>query len=148
MSYKIIPIPGEHTMREGCPQVTISGGGDSHVCLSIRYHASCVGEPYLIGEVEFPGVYEFRFIDADFRYERHAEHLYDSRFALIEVENSAYVEEMAAKRDLGYRTENRFGDLIPESSVKHYRMVFDEYGQYDVIAREVIVRAITDKAKI
>ena len=148
MSYKVITIPGEHTMREGRPQVMFSGDGDSSIKVTIGYHASQVGEPFLYGEIEFPDVYEFRFIREDFGYEGHPQHIGGYKLGLIEIENSDYVEEMAAKGDLGHLAENRFGDHIPESSVRHYRMIFDHCGRFDVIGQTAIVRAITERPTV
>jgi hypothetical protein len=138
MTYRVLPIPGQTTQFEGCPQVTFVGGGHTSVSIMITYHASEIS-PDLgvqIGEVTFSDVLEFRWIENDVGYEEHPQHEDDYDLGLIEILDSAYIETMAARgggrEHAGIRIRGR-----PESEVRHFRMGFDEWGTLDVIATRV-----------
>jgi len=52
------------------------------------------------------------------------------------------VENMASKGARRKHAGQRFGEVIKESEVKHYRLAFDEYGKFDVIALGVSVSEV------
>ena len=93
--------------------------------------------------LQFGSVLEYRFIDEIVCYEDIETHSGDYAFGLIEILNSAYVENMASK---GSRQDlpvgQRFGKYdndpdsggIPEADVRHFRFAQDEWGKLDVIA--------------
>lgn len=94
-------------------------------------------------KLRFTGVLEYRFIEYDHGYEDLEQHIGDYKSGLIEVLNSAYIENMASKGRRGnYPIGQRFGKYddnpnsggIFERDVRHFRLAFDEWGKLDVIA--------------
>ena len=141
MAYKLIEIPGASTLHEYNPEVRILGVSDGPISLVITYHAGETeeGRSYL-GEITFSQVLEYRWISSLSPYEDIPEHKQDRAFGLIEILHSAYVENMASK---GMRREypgERFGNGLKDADVKHFRLSFDEYGKFDIIAIEVSVK--------
>lgn len=146
MAYKVIEIPGGGTRLEDAPSVRILGASGEPVTLIIQYHAreTVEGQPPLFGEITFFDVLEYRWI-ADFvDYEDYPEHEKDFEFGLVEIIDSKYIENMASKGPWRDFPGQRFGPGIKESSVRHFRIVFDEYGKFDIIAFEVSVRETSE----
>jgi len=142
MAYQQVSIPGETTQFDDCPQLVITGGGNTSLSVTVTYHASEIAADHtiLLGEITFSDVLEFRWIENDVAYEEHPRHEDDYDFGLIEIQNSAYVEMMASRggcRDLtGARIRGR-----PESEVRHFRMGFDEWGTLDVLATKIAMNS-------
>jgi hypothetical protein len=147
MTHRIISIPGESTRYENCPRIAITGGGNTSLSVSVTYSAAPrphADAPRTLGEVVFSGVLEFRWIDADASYEEYPQHEDAFEFGLIEILDSAYIETMVSRgsgRDQppGHRISG-----IPEASVRHFRMGFDDWGELNVIATELSVRALVE----
>ena len=142
MAHRVLECPGQTTRYEDCPQLAMTGGGNTSLGLTLRYCASAIADDgtILAGEIVFSDVLEFRWIEHDAAYEEHPEHDDDFRFGLIEIENSAYVETMASRS--GWR--NHAGTRIrgrPESEVRHFRIGFDDWGRLDVIATRIAMRS-------
>lgn len=138
MAHKVLEIPGQTTQLDGGPQVTVAGGGNTSMSITVSYHASEISPDLTvqIGEITFSDVLEFRWIDSDAAYEEHSKHEDDYEFGLIEILNSAYIEMMAShggwREYAGTRIRGQ-----PESQVRHFRMGFDEWGTLDVIATSI-----------
>ena len=144
MSYTILSIPGGTTCREDDPVVRISSVPDGPISLIVDYCASYIQDGPLYGEIVFSNILEYRF-QVDFvEYEDLADHRDDYEFGLIEIHNSAYIENMASKGANAQFHGQRFGQVIQESEIKHYRLAFDEYGRFDVICFGVSAKVITE----
>lgn len=122
----------------------VPGASNSDVTLSVKYNASETtgGRPPTFGQIVFSSVLEYRWQASEVEYEDFVEHEDDFEFGLIEIRNSSYVENMAAKGVRAQFGEHRFGEAINDSEVKHYRLAFDDYGHFDVIALNVSVSQI------
>ncbi|HWS90119.1 MAG TPA: hypothetical protein VN282_24330 [Pyrinomonadaceae bacterium] len=144
MAHQVIDIPGGSTMFDAAPSVRVEGAEDEPVTLVVKYRSKWIvpGEAPAFGLITFTDVIEYRFVATFFGYEDHAGHESDFRFGLIEIVNSAYVENMASKGARRKHAGQRFGEVIKESEVKHYRLAFDEYGKFDVIALGVSVSEV------
>lgn len=146
MAHTVIAIPGGSTRFEDAPRVRILGASGESVSIVITYRASAIhpDQPLLWGEIIFSDVLEYRWI-ADFvKYEDHPRHQDDFTFGLIHITDSAYVKTMAAKGPWRHARGHGFGDVIPESHVKHFRLAFDEYGRFDIIALGVSIREMVE----
>lgn len=144
--HKIIPNPGGSTRFEDGPTLQVSGDANSPISLSIKYHAAeiAANHPAMYGLIVFSSVLEYRWQEGYLEYEDFAAHKDDYAFGLIEITNSEYIKNMVAR---GVRTdfpEHRFGEGINDADVKHYRIAFDEYGRFDVIALSVSVSEISE----
>lgn len=137
-----IPIPGESTKYDEVPVVFVQSPRNQPLTLTIRYIANTIDPQGSVtyGEIIFHGVLEYRWIVSDVEYEDFAEHEGDYTFGLIQIEDSQYVERMAAKGPWRDFPNERFGGVIKEQDVKHYRIAFDDYGRFDVIALGVRVQ--------
>ena len=148
MAYKIIEIPGGTTTLDDAPQVQIIGSSGTGVTVVIKYNSSYIeeGKPSRFGEITFSGIFEYRWVKSDFEYEAHPEHEGDYEFGLIEIMDSAYIEDMASKGSRRDYPGERFGfgRDFPESRVRHFRLAFDDYGRFDVIAVEVTIKEIDE----
>jgi hypothetical protein len=138
MVYKILPIPGQTTQYEDCPQLVIVGGGNTSLSVTVDYYASEIAadQTILLGEITFSDVLEFRWIESAAAYEEHPQHESDYDFGLIEIQNSAYIETMASRGGWRDHTGTRIRGR-PESEVRHFRIGFDEWGTLDVIATKI-----------
>jgi hypothetical protein len=153
MAYKIIELPGVHyeAKRKGWEKayfesLEIRGRRDEPISLTIivgNYNTMKNGGQPKYFRLRFDGVLEYRFIDEIVSYEDIETHKGDYEFGLIEILDSAYVENMASK---GRRRElpvgQRFGKYdddpnsggIFERDVRHFRFAQDKWGKLDIIA--------------
>ncbi|MET0645673.1 MAG: hypothetical protein ABW208_03570 [Pyrinomonadaceae bacterium] len=145
MAHRVIGIPGGSTKFDSAPSVRVEGAEDEPVKLVVKYHSreTTGGAAPMYGLITFTDVLEYRFVASFFEYEDYAGHERDFRFGLIEILDSEYVENMAARGARREHAGQRFGEVIKESEVKHYRLAFDDYGQFDVIALGVSVGEVT-----
>ncbi len=145
MAHDDIPIPGDRTSYEDNPEVQIVHLSDHPLSMVIRYHSRATrqDEKPVFGEITFSDVLEYRWVDAENEYFLFPDED-DYKHGLIEILNSKYVENMAAKGSQRDRPGKRFGPLVEESSVHHFRLAFPHYGCFDVIARGVSVREIVE----
>ena len=138
-----IPIPGGSTRFEDAPVVRIAGGGDEPMTVTITYNAAEItgGRPPLLAEITFISVLEYRWVAqfVDYYPDDDEENF---EFGLIQITDSKHIEDMAAKGPWRNYPGQRFGDVIAESNVKHFRIAFDNYGLFDVIALGVVVREV------
>lgn len=148
MAFTKIDIPGGKTNWYAFPTVQVIGTTDESVTLVIRYHATERREhqPSLTAEVTFVDVFEYRWQAEFIEYEDLPCHRGDFTFGLIEILESQYVENMASKGSLRKYPGKRFGSGIAESDVRHFRIAFDDYGRFDVIAMGVKVEAVPESS--
>jgi len=145
MPYNILSIPGGTTRYDDCPRISVTGGGNTSVSVTVTYHAALVppGTRATLGEVVFSDVLEIRWIDCDVSYEEYSQHEDDYEFGLIEVLDSAYIETMASRGVYRDRPGNRIRGN-PEAAVRHFRMGFDKWGDLNVIATKFSVRELVE----
>lgn len=145
MAYKIIGIPGDTTQFEDCPKISITGGGNTSLSVTVTYNAAleAPGTRPTLGEVVFSDVLEIRWIESDALYEEYPQHEGDYEFGLIEVLDSAYIETMASRGPCRDYPGNRIRGN-PEAAVRHFRMGFDDWGELNVIATEFSVRELVE----
>jgi len=142
MTYRVIEIPGGSTKYDDAPSIHIAAGSGSFATVVIRYISgmSRGGQSPPLAEIIFSRVIEYRWIHEDYYYVSGGE---AAGFRLIEIIDSKYVEEMAANSPWRRYPGKRFGPFIPESDVRHFRLPFDDYGVFDIIALGVSVREMS-----
>ncbi|MFL5801987.1 MAG: hypothetical protein ACJ8CR_09635 [Roseiflexaceae bacterium] len=140
MSYKTIDIPGGSTRFEDSPVVQIRGIKDGPVEVIIKYHAreTTGGRPPLFGVITFTNVLEYRWTSDVIEYYPYNDSE-NIAFGLIQILDSKHIKDIVTKGPWHSLPNKRFGPNIEESEVKHFRLIFDEYGQFDVIALGISV---------
>ena len=146
MAYVVIAIPGGSTRYDDAPQVRILGASGESLSIVITYRATAIrpDQPPILGEITFLDVLEYRWIADVVDYEEHPQHHNDFEFGLIQITDSEYIKNMAAKGPWSHYPGQGFGPTIPESHVKHFRLAFDEYGRFDIIALGISIREIVE----
>lgn len=127
MSNRIVPTPGDGMRYDGCPRIAIDGGADGQsLTVTVTYNAGpfASGARWRYVELTFPDVLEFRWVEWEVDYDTHPRHDDDFEFALIEITDSAYVPSL--------RTEG----------ARHFRMGVDDWGELNIIGRELRVELI------
>jgi hypothetical protein len=166
MEFRSIPIPGKSTFQAYDIVVQISSQEDTPVSLLIRYQfeeedftydpdVDYTKEPSKFGEIVFTDVIEYRFCYDEYTYDDFSDlakaesefYVAGNDFGLAEITESTYVENMVFKGvrsgwKIGMKPEER--GAINESSLKHFRIWFDKYGRFDVLALGVLVRQYDD----
>ena len=147
MSYIKVEIPGGGTGYENSPSVQIIGGGNSDKTIILKYASDLIKENEMraFGEITFTGVLEYRWVTFEYEYYPYDEELEESEgFELIQIIDSKWVENMASKSPFRNYPNRRFGPFIKESDVKHFRISFDDYGCFDIICLEVVIRQVLE----
>ena len=153
MAYRVIELPGVRRdpgrtswAKTSFDSIRILGRRDEPVCVTVvicNYSPSHDDAVHRYFHLQFSGVLEYRYIDEIVSYEDQEAHRHDFEFGLIEILDSAYIENMASKGRRGnYPIGQRFGKFDPapgsggiaESEVRHFRLAFDKWGRLDVIA--------------
>jgi hypothetical protein len=142
MSYREIDIPGGSTKFDDSPQVHIAAKSGEFATLTLTYISgvSRDGQPPPLANITFTGVIEYRWMHYMYHY-LNGDGI--GRFRLMEIINSEYVEEIAANSPWRRYSGRRFGPSVRESEVKHFRLAFDDYGIFDIIASDVSIREVT-----
>lgn len=144
MAHVRIDIPGNTTSYEDAPEVLVKVLPNEPVSLVLTYHSEPIRDGIAsFGVVTFQNVFEYRWMSDSIEYEEFDEHINDYDFGLMEIVNSQYVERIASKGPWREYHHKRFGDVISEEDVKHYRIAFDEHGHFDVIALSVVITSFT-----
>jgi hypothetical protein len=150
MQVKNVPIPGNNIQRYNGPWIEIQGEQDQRINLIIRYD-KYPGDDWikLHCALTFTGVLEYRFKLQEIEYDDFAElkdHDLENRKlraedpteihlgGLLEIQGSPYAENMITRGRWKY-----FMTHIPKKNLKHYRISFDEYGRFDILALGVSV---------
>lgn len=144
MAYKVISIPGGSTTYDDCPRVQIISSDISKPTLIIKYIAGefVENQPQLYGEITFLQVMEYRWVAFDYAYSPYQQDEQGEGFELIQIIDSKWIENIAAKGWFQKYPGQRFGPVIQESDVKHFRITFDDYGIFDIIAFDISVKEI------
>lgn len=150
MSLHVIDIPGESTKFDASPHVEVVSCDGGVRQLTIRYNAreATGGLEPIYGEVTFVSVLEYRWVSQEFYYEDFPEHEADVTFGLVEMLNSKYVDNMARKGVFRNHPDMRLGPGADEKTVRHFRMAFDDYGRFDVIALGVSVLEVAGRRPV
>lgn len=138
-------MPGDTTQYDDSPEVRILNASGGSTQLSITYYAGLITPSGTApkAQILFHDVLEYRWVIDSFEYEDFDEHQDDFSLGLIEIVNSRYIDRMASRGPWRDHPQMRFGDVINEADVKHYRIVFDEYGHFDVIALGVSIEEVS-----
>jgi len=160
MEIRNIPMPGLVTRLAADIRVQIVGREDSEIGFVISYR---IGEDYdptadysipvqeRFGEIRFNTVIECRFGWDTYFYDDFPEVnemeweflAANNELDFIEIVGSPYIENMLSK-GLRSHLKDRMGGGswggIQESDVKHYRIAFDNYGRFDILALGVVTR--------
>jgi hypothetical protein len=134
MSYRLVEGEGLQTRYEGTPVVVINAVPDGPVALEIVFQTESApaGTEAAFTRLVFESVMEYRWVAYEQEY--FPTNLHDYEFALIEIIDSEQISQML---DLGmYRDRppgQRLGGVIDEADLRHYRLGFDDYGDFDVI---------------
>lgn len=143
MPFRKIAIPGGSTKFDSGPTVTIIGPSDHPVSITITYNARDISgnRAPLLGELTFLNVLEYRWVsDVAEYYPYDDEDQFD--FGLVQIFRSKLIEDMASKGRWRDMPNQRFGPYLDEQAIKHFRIMFDEYGYFDIIALDVHIRSI------
>ena len=145
MAHTAIEIPGDPGAAE-VERVQIVGGTDESPTVIVTYGAAGrhADSPMVRAEISFSDVLEYRWKAFDLTYEDFPEHEEDYAFGLIEVTDSRYIENMAAKGPLRAQPGQRFGPFLKEADVRHFRLAFDDWGELNVVALGVSVKQLPD----
>ncbi|NWJ98095.1 MAG: hypothetical protein HXX20_20250 [Chloroflexi bacterium] len=143
-NYKIIKIPGDSTEADNEPKIQILGGGHNPLEFIIKYHTGLLkGTKLVIGKITFTNVLEYRWISDVVWYYPYGDDK-NFTFGLVEIFKSKYIEDMASKGKFRNYSDKRFGPTIDEINIRHFRLSFDEYGYFDIIAFRVDIEEIFD----
>lgn len=129
------------TSFEGAPDVSIVNVENGETTLSISLHAEPINDKHesLHTVITFGKVRLYSFHESAFG--GPPENPRDRSLRLIEVTDS---ELKAWHFDHGFREmveqTSPFGERPAEADYRHYRIVFDEHGTYDVICLDLDIR--------
>lgn len=138
MGHRLVEGEGLRTSYDESPTVRVLAVRDGPVSLEIRFHAApaSAGESAEFTRLTFESVFEYRWIASDQQY--FPFHPDDYAFALIEIVHSEWIEAMLAEGMYWDQPPGeRFGGLIHEGELRHYRLGFNQYGDFDVICLSV-----------
>lgn len=145
MAFTVIDIPGRPGAAE-VEGVRIIGRTDELATIIVTYTArgKHPGDPPMMrGEITFAHVLEYRWVAFDYVYDDFPDYPLGVPFGLIAIADSRYVERMAALGPARDRPGRRFGSRTTEAAIRHYRLAFDDYGEFTIVARaEVSVRQL------
>jgi hypothetical protein len=148
MSHTEIERDITRTRYEGNPQVRVASIPDGPLSLQVTLQTTSApdGQEAAFSRIVFKDVLEYRWIASNHSYLLTDKN--DAGFCLIEILNSEHVE-MLVSNDIYSDSPpgSRLGGVLDERSLHHYRLDFDEYGTFDIIALSVEIssyRAIRD----
>ena len=153
--FRSIPIPGLTTLETSAPQVRLIGDQDTQITLLLSYTFYETDPKDIsnkrhkrVGEISFVPVIGLRFCWAEFIYDEFreiqiaGEALQNTKWrpGLDEIVDSPYIEHMLSTNRYSHLADRMGGGGITEADVKHYRIEFDEYGRFDVLALGVSIK--------
>ncbi len=141
MSHTLIPIPGGGTILDDRPIVEVVSKRYELVQLVIKYHSCYSDEGSRMGELTFKDVFQYRWTYDEIDYNDFESDADDFEFGLIEITNSPYIADILSKSQK-YRAGRGLAEQMRFYNVRHFRLGFDEYGCFDIIADDVSVREI------
>lgn len=154
MKYKVLEIPGNTTIYEDNPEVTVIRNHLSGPHLSIKYAAVPLQHlpshtVHTYGLLIFSHVLEYRWVHGDVSYPHFTNDTSDGsgEFTLIEIEDSKWIEMMTLQS--GYlQAIKLYPERLRKITIIHYRLTFDEYGVFDILARDFMSKEIVEEVPI
>lgn len=134
----------------GGPSISVSGTANTPLELKLSYQAESDDAQEVIGEIVFRNVFEYRWVSEMISYEEFVEHRGDGGLCLYEILNSRYVAKIAPNT---YSPSEVSEDqvlvagVIPVSHIRHFRIGFDDYGSFDVLAEDVLIRKASQDSR-
>lgn len=137
MGYKEVTFNGQRvrTNNAPAPRIAVSMEPNDPLRLELIFEAAeyRAGESQIFWRVTFPQTLEYRWIE--FNWEYFASNDDDFEFSLIEIVDSGQIEAMIKAGPNSHRpVGQRMGGVLDERDVHHYRIGFDDYGTFDIIA--------------
>lgn len=145
MSYKSIPIPGGGTHLDDRPMVEVVSEPYVLVKLIIRYNCSYSDQPARLGELLFSHVLQYRWTYGEIDYDDFPSDATDYTFGLIEIIDSPYIVDIIDKTEKQRGKDKGIIYYMNHWEIHHFRIAFDEYGQFDILCTDVLVREIEDR---
>ncbi len=141
MSYILIPIPGGGTTLDDRPVVQVVSERNEMVKLIIKYKSCYSDEGPRFGELTFTPVFQYRWTYGEVGYKDFESDAEDYEFGLIEITDSAYIADILGKTK---NYDGQRGLIFYKNfyNIRHFRLGFDEYGTFDIVAADVLVREI------
>jgi hypothetical protein len=142
MGHKEVTEPPLRTKFASTVRVRVLGDVDTRIGLQLEFpSAPSEGGQRRFSRVTFKSVFEYRWVFSEteyFAFDRR-----DFKFSLIEIIDSEQVKAMVNLGMLASQPEGkRLGQVADERSVRHFRIGFDDYGTFDVIALEVEIEKV------
>ena len=138
MGYRCVEGDGLSTRYDGTPRLAVTAVDDGPVSVEVLFRASeaRTGEPADFTRIVFEDVIEYRWVASNQTY--FMMNREDFEFGLIEIIDSELIaamlnEGMYASQPKG----KRFGGVIDEANLRHYRIGFDDYGTLDVVCLNI-----------
>jgi len=125
--------------------IRVLGTTDTDTNLIVRYRfASDIAPRERIGEITFHTVFEYRWMSDGHEYDDFDEDIPIDEFeemgsSLMEITGSAYKENMLANGPYGGYAQGRLGGTIREDELRHFVLLWDDYGVFTVLALNVTV---------
>jgi len=138
VGYRKVEGDGLRTRYAGTPRLAVTAVDDGPVSVELCFQASQArtGEPAVFTRVVFEAVFEYRWVASDQTY--FVANRDDFEFGLIEILDSGLISMMLNEGAYADQPKGqRFGGVIDEADLRHYRIGFDDYGTLDVICLNI-----------
>lgn len=144
MGHKEVAEPPLRTMYASTVRVRVLGDVDTRIGLQLEFpSAPSDGRQIRFSRVTFTSVCEYRWVFGETLYSLFNRD--DSGFSLIEIIDSDHIKAMVDRGMFATQPAGRrLGGVADERSLRHYRIGFDEYGRFDVIALGVEIEEFSE----
>lgn len=148
MASRKLQIPGGSTSKSDIAVISIRGTTSEPTELMIKYIADIADDGKMVyGEILFKNVLEYRWTSEMISYEEFIEHQDDGGLGLYEITDSKYVSRISQYTHSPSVFSNdrwMISGAIPVENIRHFRIGFDDYGDFNILAMEVHIRQMTD----
>lgn len=134
MGYRHVEGDGLRTRYAGTPRLAVTAVDDGPVSVEVCFQASPArtGEPAAFTRIVFEAVFEYRWVASAQTY--FPANRDDFEFGLIEILDSGLIAMMLNEGAYSDQPKGqRFGGVVDEADLRHYRIGFDNYGTLDVV---------------
>ncbi len=142
MAHRVIEIPFGSTILEDNPVVEVVRKPGEMVNLIVKYDSCYSGEGNRMGELTFVKVFQYRWTYGEIDYDDFESDPSDYAFGLIEITDSRHIADILAKTEKQRAKDSGLVLYMKLYNVRHFRLGFDEYGYFDILAADVCVREI------
>lgn len=145
MGYREVADPRLRTTYASTVRVSVLGDVDTRIGLQLEFPSASSegGGQIRFSRVTFKSVFEYRWVFGEIPY--FIFNRGDFRFSLIEIIDSDQIKAMVDRGMFASQPEGRrLGGVADERTVRHFRIGFDEYGTFDVIALEVEIEEFVE----